>query len=65
MEDVMSELATTLETKKRELRTLKEGRPTAHCSRGHSTDADVRREMEVEALEEEIKELERQLSQKS
>lgn len=60
----MSEIASTLETKKRELRILKESRPTANCSRGHSTEADVRREMEVEALEEEIRELEKQLARK-
>lgn len=65
VEDTMSEIATTLEAKKRELRTLKESRPTAYCSRGRSTEADVQRELEVESLEDEIRELEKQLSQKS
>lgn len=54
-----------LEAKKRELQALREIRPTAHCSREHSTEADVRREMKVEALEDEIRELEKQLSKKS
>jgi predicted RNase H-like nuclease (RuvC/YqgF family) len=61
----MSEIAATLEDKKRELRALKESRPTASCSRENSTEADVRREMEVEALEDEIRELQKRLSQGS
>jgi len=65
VEDTMSEIATTLEAKKRELRALKESRSIANCSRGHSTEADVRRELEVETLEDEIRELTKQLSQKS
>ncbi|MBN1653411.1 MAG: hypothetical protein JXA30_06505 [Deltaproteobacteria bacterium] len=59
----MSEIAKTLEAKKRELRALKESRPKAYCAKGHSTEADVRREIEVEALEEEIRKLEKNYRQ--
>lgn len=61
----MSDIAKTLEEKRRQLQTLRESRSSANCAREHSSQADVRREMEVVALEDEVKELERQLSERA
>ena len=65
MEATMSEIARTLEAKKRQLQALKESRSTASCAREHSSGADVRREIELEELEEEIRGLEKQISGKT
>jgi len=61
----MSDIAKTLDDKRRQLQVLRESRSSANCTREHSSQADVRREMEVVALEDEIKELERRLSERA
>jgi len=60
----MSETAELLEQKRRQLQALRQSRPSANCAKGHSSEADVRREMEVEDLEEEIRQLEKKLSER-
>ena len=59
----MTDVATTLEAKKKRLEVLRQSRSGAQCAREHSSEADVRREIEVAELEEEIKKLEAQIGQ--
>ena len=54
MRDVKSEL----EQKKAQLQELIRSRPKANCSSKYSSEIDVRRESEIEDLEEEIQTLE-------
>ena len=54
MRDVKSEL----EKKKAQLEELIRSRPKANCSSKYSSEIDVRRESEIEDLEEEIQTLE-------
>ncbi len=54
MRDAMSEL----EQKKAQLQELIRSRPKANCSSKYSSEIDVRRESEIEELEEEIQTLE-------
>lgn len=54
MRDVKSEL----EQKKAQLQELIRSRPKANCSSKYSSEIDVRRESEIEELEEQIQSLE-------
>ncbi len=58
MRDAKSEL----EQKKAQLQELIRSRPKANCSSKFSSEIDVRRESEIENLEEEIQSLESQLN---
>jgi len=58
MRDVKSEL----DKKNAQLQELIRSRPKANCSSKFSSEIDVRRESEIEVLEEEIQTLESQLS---
>lgn len=60
MRDAMSEL----EQKKAQLQELIRSRPKANCSSKYSSEIDVRRESEIEELEEEIQTLESPLKGK-
>ena len=55
MEDIKSEL----EAKKTKLRELLESKSKANCDTRHLSAADVRREQEIEDLEEEISQIEK------
>jgi len=52
--------ASLLEEKREQLRELIRSRSQANCSSKYSSEIDVRRESEIERLEEEIQELEKQ-----
>ena len=54
----MSRITTELEQKKVKLNELIKSRSKANCSAFYSSEADVRRESEIEDLEDEIRELE-------
>ena len=54
----MSEKPTQLQRKKAELSELIKSRSKANCSSRFSSEADVRRESEIEGLEDEIRKLE-------
>ncbi len=58
MLSTMSNENTELEAKKARLQTLLESRSKANCDTRNMTSADVRREEEIEELEDEIKALE-------
>ena len=54
----MREVKSELEKKKAQLEELIRSRPKANCSSKYSSEIDVRRESEIEDLEEEIQTLE-------
>ncbi len=58
----MGDINTKLEEKKGQLHQLRENQSKANCSVTISSAADMRREMEMENLEDEIKALEKQLA---
>jgi hypothetical protein len=58
----MSELAQQLEAKEQQLAQLKENQSKANCSSTYSSPADMRREMEIEELEDEIKALNKKIA---
>jgi hypothetical protein len=58
----MRDAKTGLEQKKAQLQELIRSRPKANCSSKFSSEIDVRRESEIENLEEEIQSLESQLN---
>jgi hypothetical protein len=57
----MKEVQSELEKKRAQLEELIRSRPKANCSSKYSSDIDVRRESEIEDLEDEIRALESQL----
>ena len=54
----MASILEELEQKKQQLKEIKDLHMSAGCSSSHTSGADMRREMEIEDLEDEIKELE-------
>jgi len=54
----MKDTEKELEEKRRKLQELINSRPLANCAEIHSSEIDVRREIEIEELEEDIKKLE-------
>ena len=58
MEDNMKQKKSMLEQKREKLKKLINSRSKANCSTKYSSKADVKREMEIEELEQEIKTLE-------
>jgi len=58
----MEDLSKELEEKRQLLKRLMRSRSTAGCASVVSTEADVRREMEISDLEEEIRKLEEKLA---
>ena len=61
MEDLMEDLKTQLQEKILRLEQLVKARSKAFCSTVHSNEEDVKRETEIDELEEEIQELEKKL----
>lgn len=57
----MNTIEAELTRKRAQLKTMQESRSAAACKATHSTSVDMRREMEIEELQEDIKALERQL----
>ena len=58
----MEDITKQLEEKRAQLKQLKKNQSDANCSSTHSSGADMRREMEMEDLEDQIKALENQLT---
>ncbi|MFC1585574.1 hypothetical protein ACFL5V_08520 [Fibrobacterota bacterium] len=59
----MSDIIDELQKKKQRLRELKELQIKAHCSVEHSSGENVKREMEIEDLEDEVFDLEKKASE--
>ena len=60
----MSDLKTQLEEKVMRLKTLVDARSKAYCSSINSSEEEVKRETEIEELEEEIQRIEKELLKK-